>query len=169
MIKLTKKQQQNYQWLVILALLCLVGYVFMIFPIRAPLSFFKHSNFLGVALSVFCIGIAWHVVSGKSQKFPITIVESIPRPQRVHTTSAKTRFGFINVFPVITYGMSLGLVVNMLILVVVAFNSGTGKVIVDFNHFGEMHVEIVLFSIVTILCFLGLIVLFRNMKKALRK
>jgi hypothetical protein len=164
MITLSRKQQMTYQYLCIIALVIIVGYVFLSIDISRSLSFFKSNEFIGVALSLFSIGIVWKVLSGTSHRFPLTI---IIRQRHVHVESAKTRFGFV--FPLIGYGIALAFVVNMIVLIFFAFRNGTGKVVVDFNHFSEMHAEILIFVACFVVCFIGFFFAYQNMKTMLKK
>ena len=170
-MKISKKQQQNCQWICIIGLISVVGYVFLSIDISNPLQFFKTSDFVGVALSVFCIGILWHILSGK--RFPLEITETkhTIKQQRIVQPLPKeitvTRFGFVG--GVIGYTLALAFSFNMCILIVVAYLSGHGRVTVDFNHFGEMFIEIILFFASFAVILVGFYFTYQNMKRGLRK
>ena len=173
MITLSRKQQMTFQYLCIIAVVIIVGYVFLSIDISRPLSFFKSNEFIGVALSVLCIGILWHILSGKSQRFPVEISKkryTIKKERFVQPISKEitvTRFGFVG--GVIGYILAIAFSFNMCILIVVAYLSGTGRVTVDFNHFGEMLIEIILFFACLVLILSGFYFTYQNLKRGLRK
>lgn len=165
-MKITQKQQQNLQWVCIIALISIVGYTFLVFPVNNALSFFKKSEFVQIAIGLSVVYMVYNVISGNSKRFPVEIIDTIQVDNKVRYTSKEstvTRFGFVG------YGLSLAFTCMVMIFLGVALTSGTGRTVIYWNVFGEMWIEAILFSICFIVIVIGFILTYKQLKQSLKK
>ncbi|MFA5101751.1 MAG: hypothetical protein WC525_01225 [Candidatus Thermoplasmatota archaeon] len=172
-MKITTKQQQLFQRLILIGFVSLLGYLFLSIDVRNPMGFLKSSIFVYVIIATVTLYMLYRIISGNSKRFPVEIktyadvISEKLVTYRKSTEPNVTRFGFVG--GIVGYALALAFTLNVMIFLAIAVVSGTGRTIIYWDRFGEMWFEVVLFGICFVVILIGFFFTWKTMKKGLRK
>jgi len=161
-LKLTSAMQKKLQHLCVISTLLVLGYLFLNIPSN-PLMLFSSPALMPTVLGFVSIWFAWQFLDGKL-RFRPKIVKPKPRAtikEKQPLTSDKK----VAIFTFFSSGVSCAFVLMIMIFLSIAIYSGTGVTVVIWNHFNELWIESIVFSICAVIVFVGLYLQWKQIKK----
>ena len=152
---LQKKNLMLLKNLIVIGVLLTTGFVFLNLPAN-PLNIITSSIFIPVVLVYISLYFAWQILNNKTSiKIEVVpnIITVIPEKPKKHITRQKALLTFILASQI----LAVPFIIMIMQQIVYSNVNGTGQVISNWNHFGELAFETVIFTIVAIICFIGII------------
>jgi len=168
-MKITKKMQQNLQWISILLLLATVGYALINFDSNNYMGFFSSGAMLPTVFGFISVYFLWKLSNNELSNIPIEIIEKEQKPRSNHGKPSITVYNKISLFSVISSILAIPFVVMVLIFTYVALGNPEHITIIYFDHFSEFWIELIVFSIAGAVVILGALVNVKTFGKSKRQ
>ena len=134
------------------------------------MDFLNSQTLVYVGLAYTMIYIIWQWINNRLSRFPVEVVKSLKKPQRLQQTSLIPRTDRkVLLFSIIGYTLSMAFSLMIMIFLAVALISGTGETRVIWNHFGEMMFETILFICAFVVIVVGYYFTYKNFKQIVRR
>lgn len=161
-MKLQKKNLVLFKNLVVIGVILTTGFVFLNLPAN-PLNIITSPVFIPVVLVYIGLYFVWQILHNKTmfviEEIP-NIIRERPKPRKMNHQKALLTFILASQI------LSIPFIILIMQQIIYSNVNGTGMVISNWNHFGELGIETVLFTIVSIICFIGLFFNFRQWRSA---
>lgn len=170
-IKLTKHTANMIQYGIIIGVVLTMLYAFMNISNGNLIGFFATDAFMYTAVCLVFLYISWQWINNNLSKFPISIIERKNRTKQTKKNELKQKktenpkqLKIEKIIQLAGNVFGLAFSIMVMIFLLVAHLSGTGETRIIWDHFGEMMIETVLFTIAFGFVVLGFVFMYKNLR-----